>query len=59
MLDVQGPRQAVGEAGEIGGSPNAFQFARLQLLVERDQVDRLGEVHQLDHLLRHPAVPSR
>ena len=52
VLDVDGTRQAVGEAGQVGGASDAFEFVgALEFFLERDQVDRPGIVHQLEHLL--------
>ena len=52
VLDVHGPRQAVGEACQVGGASDAFELVgALELLLESDQIDRPGIVHQLEHLL--------
>ena len=57
VLDVHRARQAVGEACQVGGASDAFEFVgALEFFLERDQIDRPGAVHQLEHLLEDPPV---
>ena len=57
VLDVHRPRQAVGEAGQVGGAPDAFKLVgALEFFLESDQIDRPGVVHQLEHLLENPPM---
>ena len=57
VLDVHRARHAVGEARQVGGAPDAFEFVgALEFFFEGDQVDGLGGVHQLEHLLEDPAM---
>ena len=52
ILHVGGPREAVGETGQIGGTASALdQIGAAQFVHQGDQVDRLACARQGDHLL--------
>ena len=57
VLDVGGVGQAVDERGNVGGAADFVELSRAgELFLERDEVDRVSPLAQLDHLLEDPAV---
>ena len=57
VLDVGGMGQAVDERGNVGGAAYFVELSRAgELFLERDEVDRVAPLAQLDHLLEDPAV---
>ena len=57
VLDVGGVGQAVDERGDVGRAADFVELSRAgELFLERDEVDRVSPLAQLDHLLEDPAV---
>ena len=57
VLDVGGVGQPVDERRDIGGAADLVELARArQLFLQRDEVDRIAPLAQLDHLLEDPPV---
>ena len=57
VLDVGGVGQAVDERGDIGRAADFVELSRArELFLERDEVDRVSPLAQLDHLLEDPAM---
>ena len=56
-LNIEGSRQAVGQAGEVGSAPYTLKLAgALQFFFERNQVDGTGAIHEKEHLLEYSPV---
>ncbi len=57
VLDVGRPRHAVGERADVGGAADLVELARPgQLVLQRDEIDRLAPIGQRDHLLEDAPV---
>ena len=57
VLDVGGMRQTVDERRNVGGPADFVELPRSrELFLERDEVDRVSPLAQLNHLLEDPAV---
>ena len=57
VLDVGGVGQAVDERRDVGRAADFVELSRAgELFLERDEVDRVSPLAQLDHLLEDPAV---
>ena len=57
VLDVRGMGQSVDERGNVGGAAHFVELSGTgELFLERDEVDGVAALAQLDHLLEDPAV---
>ena len=57
VLDVGRARHAVDERGDVGGAADLVELVRSpELLLQRDQIDRVAALRQPDHLVEDAAV---
>ena len=57
VLDVGRPRHAVDERRDVGRAADLVELARAaELLLERDEIDRVAALGELDHLVEDAAV---
>ena len=57
VLDVGGARDAVDERGDVGGAADFVEIAdAIERLLQRDQIDRLAALGELDHPLEDAAM---
>ena len=57
VLDVGRARHAVDERGDVGGAADFVELARAaELFLQRDEIDRVAALGELDHLVEDAAV---